>query len=101
MRHLSEILLRHSQDIPGLFTDNFEIVQKYPMNLGKTNQKDMSSRTGGIPILTLYQSGSKPTNRLKDTQEIQNYFYLVYKHSRQASKNFRKITHPELKISLN
>ena len=34
-------------------SNNLEIVQKYPGNVTKKFQKDISSRTGDIPILSL------------------------------------------------
>ena len=53
--------------------------------------KDISSRNVDITICVLFQSGSKPTNRLTDIQEIQNYFELVYKHPWNVSKKFDSI----------
>ena len=37
-----------------------------------------------------YPLGSKPTNRLTDIQEIQNYLELMYKHPRNVCKRFQK-----------
>ena len=53
--------------------NNFETVQKYPKNVSKKNQNDISSRTGNIPLFVYFQYGSKLTNRLIDLPEIQNY----------------------------
>ena len=63
-------------------------------------QKDISSRTVYIPTSALFQLGSKLTNRLTDTQEIWNNFEIVQKYPGNVSKNFRKISHPEMEISL-
>ena len=50
---------------------------KYPRNVYKKFQKDISSRTGDIPIFVILQKGSKPTNRLTDIQVSCNIFELV------------------------
>ena len=56
----------------------------------KKFQKDIISRNGDSP-LALYQWGNKPTNKLTDVQEIQNYLKVVYKHPRMSSKNSSNI----------
>ena len=54
-----------------------ELVYQHPRNVSNKIKKDASSRTGDIPIFVYFQQGSKPTNRLTDIQEIQNYLELV------------------------
>ena len=51
-----------------------EPVYQHPRNATENFQKDISSRTGDIPIFVQFQQGSKPTNRLTDIQEI--WFFL-------------------------
>ena len=53
------------------------------------NQKDVSSRIWKIPIFVYFPLGSKPTNRLTDIQEIQNYSEIVYQHPRNVSKKIQ------------
>ena len=43
-----------------------------------------------LPIFALFQYGSKPTNRLRDLQEIQNNVENVRNHHRNISKKFQK-----------
>ena len=63
---------------------------QHPKNISKKIPRDISSRTGDIPIFVLFQKGSKPTNRLTDIQEIQNYLEIVYQHPRNVSKKIQK-----------
>ena len=73
-----------------------EQVHQFPRNVSIRIQKDISSRAGYI----LKFVGSMPTTRLTDIQENQNYLELVYQHIRNVYKKFRKISLPELEISL-
>ena len=41
---------------------------KYPRNVSKIFQRDISSRSGDIPIILKFQWGSKPYNKLTDIQ---------------------------------
>ena len=78
--------MTHIQEIQN----HVEIVYQHPRNVSKKNHKDISSRTSDIPIFVYFQQGSKPTNRLTDIQEIQNYLKIVYQHPRNVSKKFQK-----------
>ena len=42
------------------------------------------------PYICLISVRKKPTKRLTDIPEIQNYLDLVYKHTRKASKKIQK-----------
>ena len=72
---------------------------RHPRNASKKFQINISSRTGDIPI---WPNFSKKVSKLKDKdkQEICNNLEIVYKHPRNVSKKFRRISHPEEKISL-
>ena len=67
-----------------------KIMQKHPRNVSKNFQKNISTRTGDIPILASFQQVSKSTNRPKDMQKIYNHLEIVYKHLRKVSKKFQK-----------
>ena len=64
----------------------------------KKLQKDISSRSGDIPLSNFGKEVSKQTN-WKTNMKIQNYLEIVNQHPRNVSKNFRKIYNPELEIS--
>ena len=52
------------------------------------------------PYIGLISVRKWPNNRLTDRQKNWNYFEIVEKYPRNVSINFRKISHPELEISL-
>ena len=69
--------------------NHLEPVYQHLRNVSKKIQRDIWSRTWDIPIFVYFLWESKPTNRLTDIQEIQNYLDLVYKHPRKAPKEFQ------------
>ena len=48
-----------------------------------------------LEISLFWPNFNKPTNRWIDKQEIWNVLKLVYKNPRNASKHFKKMSHPE------
>merc|ERR1711954_478975 len=72
------------------YKNYLEIVHQSPKKVSTKIDKDISSRVGNIPKFVGFHEGTKPTNRLTDIQEIQNYLELVYKHPRNVSKGFQK-----------
>ena len=76
-----------------------EPVYKHLRIISKTFQKDISSRTGDIPLSNF----GKEVSKLTDWQAYMKFRIIWNKCINIAGmppKNFRKISHPELEISL-
>ena len=59
-----------------------------------------SSRLGDMPILALFQQGSKPTKGLRDIQKICNYWITIKNIPGMSQKLSQSLSHPEQEISL-
>ena len=75
-------------------------VYKHPRNMSIQIQKGVSSRAEDIPKFVGFHQGLMPTTRLTDMQKIRIILNQCTNISGMSPKNFRKISHPVLEISL-
>ena len=102
--YLSNFSKEVSQLIDWQTYKKFRVIWKWCNNIpgmSLINFRDISHRKLEISLYLF--NFSKKVSQLTDWQtykKLKKKFDLVFKHSRQTSKKFRKLTHPDLKISL-